>query len=67
MKKSYKKVEFSPYDLSEKAYKVYSTSDFAFYKYYDEDCYLMAENSCAFPFEIGTLKDVEEYLLYFAE
>ena len=67
MKASYRKVQFTNYDLSEKAFKVYSMSDFTFYKYNDEDCYLTAENRNSFPYEIGTLKDVEEYLLQFAE
>lgn len=67
MKKSYKKVEFAPCDLTEEAFKVYSMSDFVFYKYHDEDCYLMAENNHALPYEIGTLKDVEEYLLQFID
>lgn len=67
MKKSYFKVEFNHRDLSEKAFYVYSNSDFTFYKYIDEDCYLMAENRNAFPYEIGTLKDVEEYLLQFID
>lgn len=67
MKKSYKKVEFTPYDLTEKAFKVYSISNMIFYKYNDEECYLMTENRLKFPFEIGTLKDVEEYLLQFID
>ena len=67
MKRSYNKTQFTNYDLNEKAFKVYSTSGFTFYKYNDEECYLMAENRCAFPFEIGTLKDVEDYLLQFCE
>lgn len=65
MKKSYKKIQFMPYELSEKAFEIYSNSDFTFYKYIDDDCYLCAENNTAFPYEIGTLKDVEEYLLMF--
>ena len=65
MKKSYKKVQFTNYDLSEMAFKMYSTSDFEFYKYLDEDCYLVAENDRNSPCEIGTLKDVEDYLLQF--
>lgn len=65
--KHQKKVQFTQHDLSEKAFKVYSTSDFVFYKYNDEECYLVAENNHSFPYEIGTLKDVEEYLLQFID
>ena len=67
MKPSYKKVQFTNYDLTEKAFEVYLMSDFVFYKYNDEECYLMAENNHSYPYEIGTLKDVEEYLLEYAE
>lgn len=65
--KSYKKIQFTNYDLNEKAFKVYSTSDFTFYKYYDEECYLIAENNQSKPYEIGTKKDVEDYLMEFYE
>ena len=65
MKKSYKKIQFMPYELSEKEFEIYSNSEFTLYKYLDDDCYLCSENSTAFPYEIGTLKDVEQYLLVF--
>lgn len=66
MKRSYKKIEFRN-ELSEKAFEIYSNSSFVFYKYNDENCYLCADMQGAFPYEIGTLQDVEEYLLSFAD
>lgn len=61
-----KKFEFMPYDLNEKAFEIYSISDFTFY-IDDSGCFWCAENSKAKPLEkLETLKDVEEYLLLFA-
>lgn len=61
-----KKVQFTQFDLNKKAFEIYSNSDFVFY--IDSDgCYLCAENSKSSHYEeIGTLKDVEEFLLTFA-
>ena len=60
-----KKVEFKA-ELSEKAMNVYINSSFVFYKnedgiYYMSDSYGMEKR------EIGTLEDVEERLLIYAE
>ena len=60
--KKYSRVEFTT-ELTDKAFDVYSNSDFVFYKYDDADCYLVADNGVARPFEIGTLDEVEKYLL----
>lgn len=67
MKPSYRKVEFTHHDFCPKAFEVYSNSSFTFYKYIGEDCYLVADKPNSWPYEIGTLKDVEEYLLEFAD
>lgn len=66
MRSNYKKVEFTYKDLSEKAFGVYSNSDFTFYVD-SENLYFLADNQNATPYEIGTIADVEEYLLQFAE
>lgn len=59
------KVQFMPYELSEKAFEIYSNSDFVFYIDHD-GCYLWTENSKSTYYEqIGTLKDVEKFLLAF--
>ena len=60
-----KKIQFTPYELSKKAFEIYSNSDFTFYKYIDDDYYLYSENNKAFPYELGKIEDVEEFLLSF--
>lgn len=61
-----KKYEFTgTNELSEKAFAVYSNSDFTFYK--DGDSFYMAYNSVEEPSELGTLEDVEEFLMIFAD
>lgn len=67
MESRYGKYEFREWELSEKAFRVYSNSSFVFYKYFNGDCYLCADNLNLHPYIVGTLKDVEEYLLEFAE
>ena len=61
--KSYSRVCFTDSDLSEKAFDIYSNSSFVFYKYKYKECYLVADNAEARPNEIGTITDIEEYLL----
>ncbi|MBD5451282.1 MAG: hypothetical protein HDR25_01445 [Lachnospiraceae bacterium] len=61
-----KKYEFTGTgELSEKAFNVYSNSDFAFYK--DGDTFYGAYNSNEEPFELGAIEDVESFLTGFAE
>lgn len=62
--KNYKKIQLMPYDLSKKTFEIYSNSDFVFY-IDDDGRYWCSENSKASPYEIGTLQDIEEYLLLF--
>lgn len=60
------KYEFSGTDeLTEKAYDVYSDSSFTFYK--DGKQFFVADNPSSFPVELGTIKDVNEFLESFAE
>lgn len=59
-----RKYEFTN-ELTEKAFNVYSNSDFTFYK--EKDTFFVADNQNSEPRELGTLEDVEEYLLIFAE
>ena len=57
-----KKHEFSPAELSERAYAVYISSSFTFYKS-DKGIYYCADNQSSTALdEIGTLADVEEFL-----
>jgi|GEM_PF-1521992 len=61
-----KRYEFTDsHELSEEAFRVYSDSSFAFYK--SGDAFYVADNSSDEPWELGTLEDVEEYLLVFAD
>lgn len=57
-----KKYEFTN-ELTEKAMNIYSNSDFTFYK--ENNIFFCGYNSKEKPFEIGSLKDVEEYLLQY--
>ena len=52
-------------ELSKKAMKVYSNSDFVFYK--KDDVFYCADNQNSEPYQIGTLDDVEMFLLEFAD
>lgn len=52
-------------ELTEKAFDVYANSDFCFYK--ENETFYCADNQNSEPYEIGTLADVEEYLLQFAD
>lgn len=61
--KNYKKIQLFEHEVSEKAFKLYSDSSFEIYKYVDEDIYLVAVNKFDRPQEVGTLKDVDKYLL----
>ena len=62
-----KKHEFREYDLSKKAFNVYSNSDFVFYKNSDGE-FFASDNAKSEPFIVGngTLKDVNEFLEMFA-
>ena len=56
-----KKYEFREYELSEKAFGAYSNSDFIFYE--DENGRFFVTDT---PIMLGTLQDVEDFLLQFA-
>lgn len=58
--KNYKK-EFSPDELSAEAFETYSNSDFVFYEY--DNKYYYADNNRETPSEIGTIEDVEQFLI----
>ncbi len=61
-----KKYEFTgTNDLSEKAFEIYSNSDFVFYK--DSDTFYASYNSSEEPFELGSIEDVESFLLSFED
>ena len=62
-----KKVEFASYDFeNEKAYEVYSNSDFCFWK--DESGVLyFSDNVKSEKIELGDIAAVERFLLEFAE
>lgn len=59
------KYEFREHELSEKAFGVYSDSDFTFYK--KDGVFYMGYNPKETPSELGTLEDVENFLLDFPE
>ena len=52
-------------ELTEKAFAVYSDSSFTFYN--DGERFFVADNPSSAPVEIGTNKDVNEFLESFAE
>lgn len=52
-------------ELSEKAFKVYSNSDFTFWKKGETFYYGFSQNDT--PNELGTLEDVENFLLQFVD
>ena len=60
-----KRVEFREYDLTEKAFEVYSNSDFAFWKDRTGK-YYVADNQKADPHELGTIDDVNDFLEAFS-
>ena len=62
-----KKYEFREYELSEKAFDVYSNSDYDFYENSDGE-FFVADNAKSNPFivGIGTLNDVNDFLETFA-
>ncbi len=55
------KKEFSPNELSTEAFEAYSNSDFVFYEYNDK--YYYADNNRETPVELGTIDDVEQFLI----
>lgn len=57
--------EFREWELTERAFEVYSDSDFIFYK--EGETFYFADNYNSQPNEIGKLEDVEEFLLQFAD
>ena len=61
-----KKKEFREYDLSEKAFNVYSNSDFVFYEN-SGGLFFASDNGISEPFIVGngTLKDVNDFLEMF--
>lgn len=59
-----KKYEFTN-ELSEKAFEIYSNSSITFWK--DGDTFYYGFNQNDTPNELGTLEDVEEFLLQFTE
>lgn len=59
-----KRYEFTN-ELTERAFHVYSNSDFTFYR--EGEVFLVADNQAAKPYELGSLEDVEEFLLQFAD
>ncbi len=63
-KNRYKK-EFSPSELTEKAFEVYSNSDITFYA--KDGSFWYGLNSAEDPVELGTIEDVEEFLISFDE
>lgn len=52
-------------ELSDKAFNIYSNSSFTFYK--DKETFFVGYNSTDTPFELGNIKDVEEFLIGFAD
>lgn len=66
---AFEKYEFCEWDISQKAFEVYSNSDFVFYKifYNHKDVYFASDNQNGNTYYIGTLKDVEDFLLQFAD
>lgn len=63
-KHRYKK-EFSPAELSEKAFAIYSDSDITFYK--KEGIFWYGFNPQEDPMELGDISDVEALLLSLGE
>ena len=63
-KNRYKK-EFSPSELTEKAFEVYSNSDLDFYEDRDSNIYIdMQDSYCSI---IGDLKNLEQLLMEYGE
>lgn len=60
-----KKIEFADYDLTEKAFEVYSNSDFRFYE--NNGVYYYSVGSEDEKSELGDMAAVERFLLEFAE
>ena len=54
------KKEFRPEELSQKAYIIYSNSDFVFYQ--DGEKYYYADNNRDNPSELGTIESVNDFL-----
>lgn len=57
--------EFSPEELSERAFQIYSDSDITFYE--KDGSFWYDLNQSEDPVELGALADVEEFLLSFDE
>lgn len=62
MRDKYKKYEFHPSELSEKAWEVYTSSDIRFYKMKNEEVYLYAYGCSTDIRKVGTLEDVINFL-----
>ena len=60
-----KKIEFCDCELTQSAFTVYSDSSFTFYN--DGERFFVADNPSSSPVELGTIKDVNEFLESFAE
>lgn len=61
----FEKYEFCEWEISQKAYEVYSNSSFVFYKH--KDTYFVADNQNSEPYVIGSLIDVENFLRQFVD
>lgn len=59
--KTFRRVEFDGSEMSEKAFNVYSNSDFCVWKDLGGTFYV-SDNEAADPIEIGTLLDVIDYI-----
>ncbi len=59
--KTFRRVEFDGSEMSEKAFNVYSNSDFCVWRDLRGTFYI-SDNEVADPIEIGTLLDVIDYI-----
>lgn len=59
--KTFRRVEFDGSEMSEKAFNVYSNSDFCVWKDL-RGTFFVSDNEAADPIEIGTLLDVIDYI-----
>lgn len=59
--KTFRKVEFEGFEMSEKAFACYSNSDFCVWKDL-RGTFFVSDNEAADPIEIGTLLDVIDYI-----
>lgn len=64
-----KRYEFNGWEISQEAYDVYINSDFVFYRvfYNHKYVYYASDNQNSNTYYIGSLVDVENFLLQFVE